>query len=498
MKVPLWLDTTDIPKYPSLDQNITADICIVGAGITGITLAYLLRDSGLKVVLIDSDKILHGTTAYTTAKLTAQHGIIYHDLIKNFGEYNAQLYANAQREAIEFVASQNIDCDFERKTAYVYTQQVKLIPVLEQEYKAAKQLGFDCDLVVDTELPFPIEKALGYHNQAQFHPLKYLVGLLKVIEPCSNVSIYEDTTATEVDQLDDGRYQIKTQTHVNLNVKKIVQASHFPFYDGLSLLFAKIEGEKSYLAASKQAAQKLSGMYISYEEPSRTLRQYKDYLIIGGENHRVGSPVDTLQKYENIRNFAKEQFQVSEMDYEWSTQDYLTVDKIPFVGSLNHSEIYVATGYQKWGMTNGTAAALLLHDLVLDKKNPRADLFNPYRKNLRAQIRNLVVYNGKVAYELIKGKLMIPDEDIQLAGGESKVIQTAKGKYGVYKDEKGEIYVLDITCPHLGCELNFNRAEATWDCPCHASRFSYKGDVIEGPAHHNLRADKNTVDPNLF
>lgn len=299
-------------------------------------------------------------------------------------------------------------------------------------------------------------------------------------------------------QLEGGRYQVKTQSHVNLNVKKIVQASHFPFYDGLSLLFAKIEGEKTYLMASKQASQKLSGMYISYEQPTRTLRQYEDYLIVGGENHRVGNTDDTIQKYENIRAFAKEQFQVSEVDYEWSTQDYLTVDKLPFIGSLNHSGIYVATGFQKWGMTNGTAAALLLHDLVLDKEHPWADLFNPHRKNLRAQLRNLVVYNGKVAYELIKGKLTTPDEDVELVGGESIVVQTDKGKYGVYKDEQGEIYALDITCPHMGCELNFNRAEATWDCPCHASRFSYKGEVIEGPAHHNLKTDKNNIDPNLF
>jgi len=498
MNVPLWLDTTTFPKYSTLNRDEEANICIVGAGITGVTLAYLLRNSGLKIVLIDSDKVLHGTTAYTTAKLTAQHDLVYHDLIKNYGEYNAKLYGNAQQAAIEFVASLNIDCDFEYKSSYVYTQKKGSIEKLEQEYTAAKQLGFDCELVTETELPYPIEKALVFHNQAQFHPLKYLVGLLNELEKAANVTIYEQTTAMEILTLEDERYQLKTSNQINITAQKIVQTCHFPFYDGLSLLFSKIEAKKSYLLAAKKASQKLNGMYISYEEPTRTLRQYQDYLIVGGENHRAGSNDDTLKKYENIQNFAEEQFHTTDISYKWSSQDYETIDKIPFIGAIKNSEIYVATGYQKWGMTNGTVAALLLHDLLLAKDNPWTHLFDPYRTNLKAQVKDLMVYNGKVAYEFIKGKLKTEAETLKLEPGMAKIIQTDEGKYGVYKDEAGELYTLDITCPHLGCELNFNRAEATWDCPCHGSRFSYKGAIIEGPAHHSLTGSKNKVDPNLF
>ena len=502
MNKSLWLDTTPLPTYQHLTKNIEADLCIVGAGITGITLAYVLRKSGLKIALIDSGQLLHGATAYSTAKLTAQHHIIYHDLIQNYGECSAKRYANAQISAIEFVKRTNIECDLEHLSSYVYTQQEEHVKVLEEEWNAAKQLGFDCELVSDLELPFKVEKALAFHNQAQFNPLKYLVGLLKELEESSNIMIYQQTAAAHLEQLEDGRYQIETKNNYQVTVKKVVQACHFPFYDGGSLLFAKIEARTSYLTASNQAATQLNGIYISYEKPARTMRNYKDFLIVGGEDHRTGTADNNLEKYEAIRHFIDKQFQISDIQYHWSTQDYMTPDKLPFIGELNDAGIYVATGYQKWGMTNGIAAALLLHDLVLGIANPWAELVNPQRFNLKAQFKDLVTYNSRVVAELVKGKLkmgeLFVDVDADMEVGQSKVIETMAGTYGVYKDQDGGVHMLDITCTHLGCELRFNQGETTWDCPCHGSRFSYEGDVISGPAHHNLQPDKNKIDPNVF
>jgi len=502
MNKSLWLDTTSLPKYRPLTEDIEADLCIVGAGITGITLAYVLRKSGLRIALIDSDQLLHGATAYTTAKLTAQHHVIYHELIKNYGKCSAKRYANTQTAAIEFIKQTNIECDLEHLTAYVYTQQEEHVKVLEEEWNAAKQLGFDCELVSDLELPFKVKKALAFHNQAQFNPLKYLAGLLKALEEDSNIMIYEQTAATELTQLEDGRYQIETKNAHRLTAKKVVQACHFPFYDGGSLLFAKIEARTSYLTATNQSGYQLNGMYLSYEKPTRTMRSYKDFLIVGGEDHRVGVADNSLEKYDAIRHFVTEQFQTTDIQYHWSTQDYMTPDKLPFIGELNESGIYVATGYQKWGMTNGVAAALLLHDLILGIANPYAELVNPHRFNLKAQFKDLVTYNSRVVAELVKGKLRIGelfvDVDADMENGQSKVIETMAGTYGVYKDQDGDVHMLDITCTHLGCELRFNQGETTWDCPCHGSRFSYKGEVINGPAHHNLRHDKNKIDPNVF
>ena len=502
MNKSLWLDTIPLPAYPSLTENIEADLCIVGAGITGITLAYALRNYGLKIALVDSGQLLHGTTAYSTAKLTAQHHVIYHDLIKNYGKCSAQRYANAQVSAIEFIKRTNIECDLEHLTAYIYTQEEEHVKVLEEEWDAAKQLGFECELVSDLELPFEVEKALAFHNQAQFNPLKYLTGLLKELEEDPNITIYEKTAAVELEQIEDGRYQIKTKSNHDITVKKVVQACHFPFYDGGSLLFAKIEARTSYLTATNQAVNHLNGMYISYEKPAHTMRSYKDFLIVGGEDHRTGIADNTLEKYDEIRYFVNEQFQTDNIQYHWSTQDYMTPDKLPFIGELNAAGIYVATGYQKWGMTNGVAAALLLHDLLLGIENPWAELVNPHRFNLKAQFKDLVAYNSRVVAELVKGKLRVGelfvDVDADMEIGQSKVIETMAGTYGVYKDLDGDAHMLDITCTHLGCELRFNQGEATWDCPCHGSRFSYKGEVINGPAHHNLGRDKNKIDPNVF
>ena len=498
----LWLDTTPLPRYHPLAKNVEADLCIVGGGITGVTLAYALRGSGLRIALIDSDQLLHGATAYTTAKLTAQHGVVYHELIENYGKCSAKRYANAQMAAIQFIKRTGIECDLEELTAYVYTQKEEHVEVLEKEWEAAKQLGFECELVDELELPFKVEKAVAIHNQAQYNPLKYLTGLLKAIAEDANITIYEKTAAVEIEHSEDGRYRIMTKNNCYLTVKKVVQACHFPFYDGGSLLFAKIEARASYLMATNQSKYQLNGMYISYEKPARTMRSYKDFLIVGGEDHRVGTGDDSSLKYDAIHHFMSEHFQTADVQYRWMAQDYMTPDKLPFVGEINESGVYVATGYQKWGMTNGIAAALLLHDLLLGVANPYAELVNPQRFNLKAQFRGLASYNSRVVAELVKGKLRIGESfveiDAELEVGESKVLETLAGTYGVYKDQDGEVHMLDITCTHLGCELRFNEGETSWDCPCHGSRFSYKGDVINGPAHHDLRRDKNEIDPNVF
>ncbi len=502
MRVPLWLDTMSAPEFSTLTHDLNVDVCIVGAGITGVTLAYLLKDTDLKVALIDSDRVLHGTTAYTTAKVTVQHDVFYHDLIHSYGEYQAKCYANAQTDALQFISQTvqdlKIDCDFEEKFAAVYTQDKKYVPLFEKEFQAYQTLGLNGRLVDELDLPFSIEKALVIENQAQFHPLKYLMGLLQSVAQSSNVEIYENTPAQDIVK-QESDYVIKTASTVNICAKKVVQASHFPFYDDLALLFAKIEPSRSYLMACQGSKQLPKGMYLSYEEPTRTIRTYQDLLIVGGEDHRTGNQDDAVSKYKAIEQFAHAQFHVDEVVYEWSTQDYETVDKIPFIGRLQEKdEIYVATGFRKWGMTNGTVAALLLHDLLLEKENPWEELFNPQRKNLSAQLKNLIFFNAKVAFELLKGKLKLGDELDALNHGQAMVISTDEGKYGVYKDHEGELFVVDITCPHLGCELNFNRAECTWDCPCHGSRFSYKGEIISGPAHYSLKSTKNKIDPNLF
>lgn len=503
MKVPLWLDTVSIPSYQSLDQNIDVDICIVGAGITGITLAYLLRDSGLNIALIDSDQVLHGTTAYTTAKLTAGHGLIYADLIKNFGLESAKSYYQSQQDAIDFVVKTisdlKIECNLVKLPHYVYTQRSSEASKVQKEYEACRSLEIDCELVEDLGLPFSIEKAIGFKDSFQFHPLKYLTALLKEISQYTNISIFEQTTARDM-TIEEDIATILTGNDSVIRAKKVVQACHFPFYDGGSLLFSKIEVSHSYLIAVDHVTPLPQGMYISYEKPTRSIRTFNDLLLIGGEDHLPGTVKDTSQKYQALIEFSRQYFNSDSIIYEWSTQDYMSIDQMPYVGSLHkgNQQQFVATGYCKWGMSNGTAAALVLNDLVRGIESPYASLFAPSRLNSKMGLKNLVVYNSKIAFEYLKGKLNDEDKVFNLEPDQSTTIKTEDGKYGIYKDLEGDVFMLDLTCPHLGCELAFNTAERTWDCPCHGSRFSYKGEIIEGPAHDSLTCHHNKIDPNVI
>lgn len=498
----LWSLSQTVPRYPSLTHHTKADVCIVGAGLTGITLAYLLKDTDLTVVLIDSDHVLSGTTAHTTAKITAQHDLIYHDLIQTFGEYYAKCYANAQREALQFISqtitTHHIDCQFEKKFSAIYTQNDESIPVFEKEYEAYQKLGLNGRLVETLDLPFPIKKALILEDQAQFNPLKYAVALLSEIKNCPRIQIYENTPAIDIKKRDSD-LTVCTKPGYTIEAKKVIQTSHFPFYDDLNFLFAKMEAQTSYLIACEGVKKMPKGMYLSYEQPTRSIRTYENYLLIGGEDHRTGTEKETTARYEALKNFAHHYFSPSQISHWWSTEDYDTVDRLPYIGQMQKDDqIFVATGFKKWGMTTATMAALLLKDLILERESPYTLLFHPKRQRVVPQLKNLIRYNAKTAFELIKGKLKSVDEIGRLLPGEAITVKTEDGKYGIYKDNQNELWMVDITCPHLGCELSFNRAEQTWDCPFHGSRFKVTGEVVSGPAHCSLKPTKNHIHPNLF
>ena len=365
----LWSLSQKTSTYPPLSQHTKTDICIVGAGITGITLAYLLKDTPLTICLIDSDRVSSGTTAYTTAKVTAQHDLIYHELIHTFGHYDAKCYANAQLEALDFISQtikqHRMDCEFERKFSAIYTQNAHDIPLFEKEYAAYQELGLKGRLVKTLDLPFPIECALILENQAQFNPVKYTTALLEEIQTYPNIRIYEQTAATDIKKKD-GTLTVCTSLGYEIEAQKVVQTSHYPFYDDLSFLFAKMEAQTSYLMACEGVKNMPEGMYLSYGQPTRSIRTYQNYLLVGGEDHRTGTEKETKTRYEALTRFATQHFAPSNISYRWSTEDYDTVDRLPYIGQMKQGDqIFVATGFKKWGMTTSTVAALLLKDLIL-------------------------------------------------------------------------------------------------------------------------------------
>ncbi|WP_246860912.1 FAD-dependent oxidoreductase [Bacillus sp. REN3] len=488
---PYWRKSTELPSFPKLKEDLDVDVAIVGGGITGLTSAYLLAKAGAKAAVIEAGSILNGTTGHTTAKVTPQHSLIYDELISHFGKEKAKLYYQANYEAMQFVKKlvkeQQIDCDLTEEDAYVYTNSQKEMDKLLNEFKAYEKLGVAGGEYV-SEIPIPIEAkaAVVMRNQAQFHPLKFLKHLVEAFTEMGG-QIYENTTA--VDMEEGNKPVVTTRDNHRVHCNQLIISSHFPFYDLKGFYFSRMHVKRSYVLAVKTEKEYPGGMFINAETPTRSLR-YTDWdgerlVLFGGDSHITGHDTNTHQYYEALEAFASQTFGIREIPFRWSAQDPTTQDKIPFVGNYSAStdNIYVATGYNKWGMTNSINAALLMTDLILKKDNPYKDLFDPQRFNADPQLKNFIVDNANVAKELVKGKFERPSANPESLRNDEGAAVTVNGqRAGAYRDVDGQLHVVDTTCTHMGCELKWNDGERTWDCPCHGSRFSYRGEVVEGPA----------------
>lgn len=507
---PYWRDSAEIPSFNILNNDLKADVVIIGGGMVGITTAFLLVQGGLKVALLEAGEILNGATGHTTAKITAQHDLIYDELIGHFGREKARLYYDANRTGLRFiretVQEHQIECDLSRQDAYVYTSTDQYLSRLQDEYTAYQNLGIEGEFTDRMPLPLPIKGALVMKNQAQFHPLKYLARIAEYVVRAGG-SIYEYTTAVDIE--DGSRPSVLTRDGSRITCDQVIVCTHFPFYDGRGLYFSRMYAERSYVLGIRPKQEFPGGMYINAESPSRSLRSTPldrggHMVLVVGEGHKTGQGIPTLRHYEALRDFADNTLGAQEILYRWSTQDLTTIDKVPYIGRISSgtSNILVATGFRKWGMSNGTAAALLLRDIVMEKDNPYLELYSPQRFHADPDIKNFVVQNADVAKHLVEGKfemiLPLPEE---VRNGEGLVVSNHGRRAGAYRDEEGRLHMVDTTCTHMGCELNWNSGERTWDCPCHASRFSIDGDVIEGPALNPLHLShdsRNRVEPAIL
>lgn len=501
-----WRDSTQFPTFSELQADIEADVVIVGAGLTGITAAYLLAKEGKEVVLIEADEVLNGTTGHTTAKITGQHGVIYDELIKNVGKNNARLYYEANAGAMDFmkdtIKELNIDCDYSIQDAYLYSTTAMGEDKVASEEKAYKKLGIPGTLVNELPVPITIKNGLKMPDQAQFHPLKYAKALIEDIIRL-NGKIYEHTAAVNIEKED--LPTVVTRNNCRVKAKHVLQCTHFPFYEGVGLYSTRIYAERSYIIAANTSKPFPGGMYISADQDTRSIRSQQingdDMLLIGGSGHKTGQgKKDTTAYYQILKSFGDQTFGIESIPYRWSAQDLTSLDKIPYVGPLtpDNSNILIATGYRKWGMTNSTAAALLLSDIVSELKSPYRDVFSPSRFHATPSIKTFLKENTNVASQLIKGKLDTSHKDADDLAPDEGAITTVKGeRKGIFKDADGEVFVVDTTCTHVGCEVNWNQAEKTWDCPCHGSRFSYNGEVVEGPAEKPLKTYDYTMLDNL-
>ncbi|QFT87820.1 Gamma-glutamylputrescine oxidoreductase [Bacillus sp. THAF10] len=492
---PYWRQAASLSSFPTLKEDKKADVCVVGGGITGITTAYQLVQEGMSVILLEADQVLNGTTGHTTAKVTAQHGIIYDELIGHVGKEKATLYYQANQDALHFIKDmvnrKRISCDYNEQDAIIYAANEQDDQKLMKEWEAYQKLGIDSDLLTEIPLNLPIQSAITMKNQGQFHPLQYLSVLVNELVE-KGAEIFEHTVATDV--VESNGLQVVTKNGSKVSCDHLVIASHFPFYDGMGFFFTRMYAERSYVLAAKTEKQPPEGMYYSAGEPTRSLRYVtiggEKIALIGGEGHKTGQGKDTIKHYEALRSFGEEILGIKEILYRWSAQDLYTLDKIPYIGRITsgHPNIYLATGYRKWGMTNGTAAALLIQDLILNRDNPYEHLFTPSRFVADPSLKKFISTNMDVAGHLIEGKLDHPATTTDELGLDEGAIVTINGqRAGAYKDNNGELFCVDTTCTHLGCEVEWNHGDRSWDCPCHGSRFSVHGDVLEGPADKPLK-----------
>ncbi|MGI5827579.1 MAG: FAD-dependent oxidoreductase [Patescibacteria group bacterium] len=492
-----WLDTTPETSYPTLEENIEADVAIVGGGIAGLTTAYLLKNSGKTVAVVEAGKISAGVTGNTTAKITSQHRFIYSQLSRQFGNKIAQIYGESQQTALELIASliqtEKINCDFKRAKAYIYTETKSNLEEIKEEAKIAQSLGLPAFFTSVLDLPYPVKGAVGFKNQAYFHPRKYLLHLAKLISGNGSY-IFENSQVFDIDE--NSSINVQTQKG-KIKAKDVVIATHYPILNKGGY-FTRLVPLRSYALGVYVENKNPEGMYIDYSEPLFSVRpqltQKGEMLIITGFEHKTGHEPNTMRCYKELYKLTQDRFNDPSISYYWSTQDNYTPDHIPFIGRYTpfSKHLFLATGFEGWGMTNGTLSGMILSDLILKRDNPWVDLYNPSRGTQLKEIANLAKQNIHVAQTFIKDRYLknTKEGSENLKNGTGEVREVNGEKVAVYKDEEGTIHTVSAVCTHLGCIVNFNNAEKTWDCPCHGSRFDYKGNIVHSPAVKKLKTKK--------
>lgn len=427
----LWKATASLPEFPELVGDVRTDVLIIGGGIAGILTAYLLHEKGVRYVLVEKGRICSGTTGNTTAKITFQHGLIYDKILKSDGTEAARKYLAANRAAFDKYAELcgKTDCDYEIKDNYVYSTDDRR--KLEKEVEALEKIGYIADLCENVPLPVKTVGAVKFPDQAQFNPLKFLSSVAE------GLNIYENTFVREM------RGNTAVTDKGKIHADTVIAATHFPFINKHGSYFLKLYQHRSYVIALENA-QDVNGMYVDECDTGLSFRNYEGLLLLGGGGHRTGKKGGN---WAELRAFAAKKYPDSREKHFWATQDCMSLDGIPYIGrySAKTHGFYVASGFNKWGMTGSMTAAMLLSDMILGKRNGFASVFDPSRSIVKPQL----FINGAEAI----CNLLTPSKK---------------------------------RCPHLGCALKWNEAERSWDCPCHGSRFTEHGRVLDNPANGDL------------
>ena len=492
--VSYWNLTGAKSPYPRLENNLETDILIIGSGITGITCAYCLTQKGLRPTVIEAGGLCDGTTGNTTGKITIQHDIIYSKIMEKHGRDYAWQYCTSQSEALEFVRqtvkNESINCQLYDNTAYVYASMERDLELIKKEFEAAKELGIDCEFIDKPEFPPQNFGMLAFKNQAVFHSVRYVDSLAK-IAASRGAEIYTNTKAYKISNGE--TITVHCDNNIEIKTKHLVMATQYPIYDGPNLFYTRLFPKRTYGVAVKAKRDWPEGSYVNASGRTRSIRTHVEkgqkVLIVVGDGHPTGrSDVNMDEHLTNLIEFSERIAGVEQIYAKWSAQDYDTPDQIPYIGRISDkSNIYVASGFRKWGLSNGTLSGILISELIKDGNCRYEELYSRKRADYSSTLGKTIKEVGLSVYELIKSKLEGTESILDLKQGEGRVISFEGKKAGIYRDYDDSVIILDITCTHMGTELNFNSAEKTWDCPAHGGRYNIEGRLLEGPPKHNLK-----------
>ena len=492
-----WIATAPPSDHPPLAGEVRVDVAIIGGGIVGVTLARLLKDRGISFALVEARRVGEEVTGKSTAKITSQHNIAYSIIERKFGETGARHYADANeaglRMIVDLAGHHDIACNLERRPAITYTRQERHAAEIEKEVEIARRLGLPAAITRDTGLPFEVVAAMRWDDQAQFHPVRYLKGLAQTL-PGGGGHVFEQSRVIDWDG-----ERIATESGT-VKARHVVMATHLPLGQ-TGFFYAETHPHMHPVIMGRAEAGRAPGaMCISVETPHHSVRGHRDdhgqdWIICTGPHFKHGHVDQERAAFAEIERFAAEHFGVA-ADYRWTNEDYAPIDHAPFVGwsSGSPGACLVATGFNAWGITAGTAAAMLIADLAAGRDNPWLDLFDARRVKPIAGGAEFVKNNVEVASDLVGGYLASkPDAFDALKRGEAAILKIDGDHVAAYRDPSGEVHAVSAVCTHMGCLVGWNETDRSWDCPCHGSRFDCGGDVIHGPAVEPLRRHDEKV-----
>jgi glycine/D-amino acid oxidase-like deaminating enzyme/nitrite reductase/ring-hydroxylating ferredoxin subunit len=487
---PVWLATADLPTFPTLDRDLDVDVAVVGGGITGLTTAYLLQQRGARVAVIEAHHVCARTSGRTTGKLSSQHGLTYASLIQEAGEDIARIYAQANEAAIgtidRLAQATSADCELTYTPSYLYTIDPSEVPSLRDEDEAARRLGLPSTFTTETDLPFEVAGAVRFDDQAHYHSARYVGALARAVA-AGGGTIVERTRAMGLEE--DAEGAVVQTDRGSVRARHVVVATLIPFLDRGGF-FAKMRPKRAYGVAALLESPPPPGMHMNVDGPTRSTRPWlvdgePRGLIVVGEDHETGHEDPSPANFGNLERWAREHFPVASFEYRWSAQDFYPVDHRPYIGRSPLTEhVFVATGFKKWGLTNGTVAAEILTSLVSGEEHPWLEAFDATRIGDAKAVTELIKDNLHVGARFVGDRVarLRADSIEHLRPGQGGVVEADGDTVGAYRGADGSLHCVSATCTHLGCSLTWNAAENSWDCPCHGSRFDIDGQVLDGPA----------------